>query len=95
MLILTRRKNEVIYVGDDINITVVGIAYRKIKVKIVKKSKIDNIEISIGEVYFISDNIDICLLSIKSNQARIGTNAPKEIPIHREEIYKRIKAGKK
>lgn len=52
MLILTRRVNESVMIGDDITLTVLG---------------------------------------VKGNQVRIGTNAPKHIPVHREEIYERIK----
>ncbi len=52
MLILTRRANESLMIGDDIKITVLG---------------------------------------IKGNQVRIGIDAPKDVPVHREEIYQRIK----
>ena len=55
MLILTRRISESIVIGDDINITVLG---------------------------------------IKGNQIRLGVEAPKEISVHREEIYNRIRAEK-
>jgi carbon storage regulator len=54
MLILTRRTNESIMIGDDITITILGVT---------------------------------------GQQVRIGCNAPQEVAVHREEIYKRIKAG--
>lgn len=52
MLILTRRPNETVMIGDDITVTV---------------------------------------LEVRGNQVRIGVQAPKSIPVHREEIYERIK----
>ena len=52
MLILTRRVNETLMVGDDVTVTVLG---------------------------------------VHGNQVRIGINAPKEIAVHREEVYDRIK----
>jgi carbon storage regulator CsrA len=44
----------------------------------------------VGEKLKISDDIDVTVLDIKGNQIRLGINAPKSIPIHREEIYDRI-----
>ena len=55
MLILTRKANETLIVGDDVTVTILG---------------------------------------VKGNQVRIGVNAPKEIPVHREEVYNRIKVEK-
>lgn len=44
----------------------------------------------VGESVIIDDKIHVTVLSIKGNQIRIGINAPKEISIYREEIFKNI-----
>jgi carbon storage regulator len=48
----------------------------------------------IGETLMIGDDVKITVLSINGNQVRIGVNAPKEIAVHREEIYQRIQNEK-
>ncbi|EJP29138.1 carbon storage regulator [Haemophilus sputorum HK 2154] len=47
----------------------------------------------IGESLIIGDDVEITVLSVRGNQVKLGVNAPKEIAVHRQEIYERIKAA--
>ena len=48
----------------------------------------------VGETLIIGDNVTVTVLGVKGNQVRIGVNAPKDVTVHREEIYERIKKEK-
>jgi len=48
----------------------------------------------VGETLVIGDDVMVTVLGIKGNQVRIGVNAPKEVSVHREEIYQRIQEEK-
>jgi carbon storage regulator len=48
----------------------------------------------VGESLMIGDVVTVTVLGVKGNQVRIGVNAPKEVSVHREEIYERIRAEK-
>lgn len=45
----------------------------------------------VGETVVIGNDVDVTVLGVKGNQVRLGVKAPREISVHREEIYKRIK----
>ncbi len=45
----------------------------------------------VGETLMIGDEVSVTVLGVKGNQVRIGVNAPKEVAVHREEIYARIR----
>lgn len=44
----------------------------------------------VGETLMIGDDVTVTVLGVKGNQVRIGVNAPKQVAVHREEIYQRI-----
>jgi len=48
----------------------------------------------VGETIVIGDDVIVTVLGIKGNQVRIGVNAPKDVSVHREEIYQRIQQEK-
>jgi carbon storage regulator len=45
----------------------------------------------VGETVMIGNEVTVTVLGVKGNQVRIGVNAPKDVAVHREEIYERIK----
>lgn len=47
-----------------------------------------------GETLNIGDDIEVVVMGIKGSQVRLGIKAPKEVPVHREEIYQRIRQEK-
>lgn len=48
----------------------------------------------IGETLIVGDDVTITVLGVKGNQVRLGINAPKDVSVHREEIYLRIQQEK-
>ncbi|MDX9686841.1 MULTISPECIES: carbon storage regulator CsrA [Halopseudomonas] len=48
----------------------------------------------VGETLMVGDEVTVTVLGVKGNQVRIGVNAPKEVAVHREEIYQRIQKEK-
>lgn len=48
----------------------------------------------VGETLMVGDDVTVTVLGIKGNQVRLGVNAPKDVAVHREEIYDRIQGEK-
>jgi carbon storage regulator len=49
----------------------------------------------VGETVVIGNNVTVTVLGVKGNQVRLGVNAPKDISVHREEIFERINLERK
>jgi carbon storage regulator len=45
----------------------------------------------VGETLMIGNDVTVTVLGVKGNQVRIGVNAPRDVAVHREEIFERIK----
>jgi carbon storage regulator len=45
----------------------------------------------VGETVMIGNDVTVTVLGVKGNQVRVGVNAPKDVAVHREEIFERIK----
>lgn len=50
---------------------------------------------NVGETLCIGDDITVTVLGVQGNQARIGIDAPKDVQVHREEIYQLVQAEKR
>ncbi len=48
----------------------------------------------VGETLIIGDDVTVTVLGVKGNQVRLGVNAPRNVSVHREEIYQRIQNEK-
>ncbi|MEM0955431.1 MAG: carbon storage regulator CsrA [Pseudomonadota bacterium] len=47
----------------------------------------------VGETLMVGDDITVTVLGVKGNQVRLGVSAPRDVAVHREEIYQRIQDG--
>jgi carbon storage regulator len=91
MLILTRRIGETIIIGDNIEVTISGIKGNLIRIRTATPELLV-VTRKVGEPINIGKDISVTPLSVKGMQVRLGIEAPKDISVHREEIYLRIQA---
>ena len=47
-----------------------------------------------GQKLIIGDNIEIVIVEIRGDRARLGIDAPTDVSIHREEVHERLRRGK-
>lgn len=95
MLLLTRRINEKLTIGDNLEITLIWIKNRRIKIEIYnKKTKNNNLEVlTLRKFFQINKEVSIIVTYEKRKQVTFGIRAPKHIAIHRYEVYLKILAG--
>ncbi|HEX4427452.1 MAG TPA: carbon storage regulator CsrA [Terriglobales bacterium] len=46
----------------------------------------------VGETLMIGDGVTVTVVAIAGNQVRVGINAPRDVEVHREEVYERVQA---
>lgn len=94
MLILSRRENESITIGDNIIVTVARITSDNVEMVITENGNRHVVNRGVNEVVPLADDINIQVTKIVFNQVKIGIDAPRDVPVHREEIKDRlIKSG--
>ena len=86
MLVLARRKDESLRIGDDIKITVLNIGKKQIKLCV---NESEGVTINLQESISIRDGIIVKLVKIDKTQVKLGIEAPEDITINREEVQKK------
>ncbi len=89
MLILQRKKEEIINIGDDIEVKVTGINESCVNISISLPNAVSR-----GQSFYIGEDIEIKLLKIIDKIAHFGIDAPKNISVWRNEVYRAMKAGR-
>jgi carbon storage regulator len=94
MLVLSRRENESVIIDNDIELKLLKTQYNLAIFEVKYSDQLKEFESSTDGCFNISKNIKVSIVEIQKGKARIGIDAPKEISIHREEIYNKIKDQK-
>lgn len=91
MLVLTRKLGESIIIGDDIKVTVLNISDDQIYLDV--NIILESLTIHLQESISIKDDIKITVVKIDKTQVKLGIDAPKNVIINREEVYKKDQVG--
>lgn len=89
MLVLSRLITETIHIGDHLVLTLVSVHHRgSVTLQIGKGEH----ELAVGYTAEIEPGVSVKLIAVRAGQARLGIIAPRKIPVHRGEVWARIKA---
>jgi carbon storage regulator len=94
MLVLTRRENESLMIGEFFTVKVITIGAEKIQLQVSQKNNKGNqkviVDLVVGGSYQLPENVNLKMLKVNSTQLKIGITAPLSVVVHREEIYEKI-----
>ena len=90
MLVLTRRLEESLLIGDDIKVTVLTIGKKQAKLSV---NDSEGVTLDLQETITIKDDITVKLVKTDKSQVKLGIEAPEGVTINREEVYKKDQAG--
>ncbi len=90
MLVLARRQDESLIIGDDTKISVVKIDTDQIKLSV---NDSPGVALDLQETITIKDGITVKLVIIDKTQVKLGIDAPADVTINREEVYKKDQVG--
>ena len=92
MLVLSRMRDESIMFGDNLLVTMWSIKGDKVGIQINGTSAV---YIEWDEPYVLGDEISITVIDIRRDKVRFGITCPKEVPVHRKEVYDVIKKNER
>jgi len=90
MLVLARRQDESLIIGDDIKVTVLTIDKKLVKLGV---NDSEGVTLNLQESISIRDGITVKLVKTDKTQVKLGIEAPADVTINREEVYKDDQVG--
>ena len=99
MLVLSRRRNEGTFIGDDIEVVVLEVRGDKVKLGFLAPRSVQIHRLEVWNARNESEQtprtldgcIVLCVVDVRGDKARLGIEADKEVPVHRREVYEAIK----
>jgi carbon storage regulator len=99
MLVLSRQVNESIILGEDILVTVVQLRGDRVVLQIkdstkperISSDEVQTISMERDDEYTVCDDVKISVVDIRAEKARIGVHGPKEMTVHRKEVYDAVR----
>ncbi len=99
MLVVSRKFGQSVVIGDDIEITVLGIADGVVRIQVIRSrvipvSQHEHLGLAVDQSVDLEDGIALTIIRLGEGVVRLGISANRAIPVHRKELLEQIKAQK-